>query len=121
MTRDLAVLPAPDAAPPLPEGLPAFLKLIADPNRLRILSLLAHGERCVCDIETPLDLPQNLTSHHLAALKRAGLAHDRREGKWVYYSLDADALDHHLGVLCALLDTYGVRTPSQPCREDEGP
>ena len=99
--------------------MPAFLKLIADPNRLRILTLLARGERCVCDIETPLDLPQNLTSHHLAALKRAGLVHDRREGKWVYYSLDADALDHHLGVLCALLDTHGVRTPSRPCGEDE--
>ena len=118
--RDLAVLPALDAAPPLPAGLPTFLKLIADPNRLRILALLTRGERCVCDIETPLDLPQNLTSHHLAALKRAGLVRDRRDGKWVYYSLDADALDHHLGVLCALLDTHGVRTPSRPCGEDEG-
>ena len=118
--RDLDVLPTMDAAPLLPAGLPAFLKLIADPNRLRILALLAYGERCVCDIETPLDLPQNLTSPHLAALKRAGLAHDRREGKWVYYSLDADALDHHLGVLCALLDTHSVRMPSRLCAEDEG-
>jgi ArsR family transcriptional regulator len=121
MMRDLAVLLAPDAAPPLPEGLPAFLKLIADPNRLRILTLLARGERCVCDIETPLDLPQNLTSHHLAALKRAGLVRDRREGKWVYYSLDADALDEHLDVLDTLLDTRHVRTPSRPCAEDESP
>jgi len=119
MMQDLAVLPVPDAAPPLPDGLSAFLKLIADPNRLRILALLARGERCVCDIETPLDLPQNLASHHLAALKRAGLARDRREGKWVYYSLDADALDHHLGVLGVLLDTHGVRTPSRPCGEDQ--
>jgi len=117
--RDLAVRPALDAAPPLPAGLPTFLKLIADPNRLRILALLTRGERCVCDIETPLDLPQNLTPHHLAALKRAGLVRDRRDGKWVYYSLDADALDHHLGVLGALLDTRDVRTPVRPCPEDE--
>ena len=121
MMQELAVLPMPDAAPPLPAGLPAFLKLIADPNRLRILTLLARGERCVCDIETPLDLPQNLTSHHLAALKRAGLVRDRREGKWVYYSLDADALDEHLDVLDTLLDTRHVRTPSRPCAEDESP
>ncbi len=119
MIQELAVLPEREDAPALPEGLPAFLKLIADPNRLRILTLLARGERCVCDIETPLDLPQNLTSHHLAALKRAGLVRDRRDGKWVYYSLDPDALDHQLGVLCALLDTHGVRTPSRPCGENE--
>jgi len=119
--RDLAVLPAPDPAPPLPAGLPAFLKLIADSNRLRILALLVRGERCVCDIETPLDLPQNLTSHHLAVLKRAGLVRDRREGKWVYYSLDANVLDDHLGVLSMLLDTRHGRTPSRPCAEDENP
>jgi len=121
MIQALAVLPAPDVTPPLPEGLPAFLKLIADSNRLRILTLLARGERCVCDIETPLGLPQNLTSHHLAALKRAGLVRDRRDGKWVYYSLDADALDHHLGVLRTLLDTRHVCMPSRPCAEDEVP
>src|SRR5579883_2745174 len=107
MLQDLTVLPAREtdhAAPMLPEGLPAFLKLVADPTRLRILAVLTRGDRCVCDVEAALDLPQNLVSHHLAALKRAGIALDRRQGKWVYYRVDPQALTARLGALTAFLD-----------------
>ena len=63
--RELTLRRPPAPGVVLPEGLPAFLKLLAEPNRLRILMLLARGEQCVCDIEAALDLPQNLVSHHL--------------------------------------------------------
>ena len=119
MMHDLAVLSAREAAPALPDGLPAFLKLLADPNRLRILGVLTRGERCVCDIEAAVDLPQNLVSHHLAALKRAGIALDRRQGKWVYYRIDPQALTDRLGALTAFLDLGQATTPAVPCAEED--
>jgi ArsR family transcriptional regulator len=62
-------------------------RALADQTRLRILSLLAHGELCVCDIMAVLRAPQPKVSRHLGCLKRVGLVSDRREGRWRYYSL----------------------------------
>jgi len=76
------------------EELSEYLKIITDLNRLQILCLLKKGERCVCDIHEPLGLPQNLTSHHLKALRDAGLVMARREGKWVHYRINAERLDY---------------------------
>jgi ArsR family transcriptional regulator, arsenate/arsenite/antimonite-responsive transcriptional repressor len=104
---------------PLPDGLPAFLRLVAEPNRLRILALLARREHCVCDIEAALDLPQNLVSHHLAALRRAGVVRDRREGRWVYYALDSAQLAPHLTALTRLLDASHAYEAAPACQEDE--
>lgn len=76
-------------------GLAAILKALSDETRLRILALLAGGEACVCDIVEVLGMPQNLVSHHLSVLRRAGLARDRRDeadGRWVYYSIEPGAL-----------------------------
>ena len=70
----------------------ARLKAIADEKRLRILSLLAGGERCVCELQDALEAGQSLLSHHLKALKDAGLVTDRRSGRWVHYTLNRDAL-----------------------------
>jgi ArsR family transcriptional regulator len=105
----------------VPDSLTKFLKLIAEPNRLRILALLAHGEQCVCDIESAVGIPQNLVSHHLAALRRAGVLLDRKDGKWVYYRIDPTSIDEHLGVLEDLLDTRGARRPAVPCPDPETP
>lgn len=69
-----------------------FLKLIAEENRLKIVCLLAQSELCVCDIWGALNIPQNLTSHHLKALKKYGLISSRKEGLNVYYSLNKDSL-----------------------------
>jgi len=102
----------------LPEGIVPFLKLIAEPTRLRLLALLAHGERCVCDIEAGLVLPQNLVSHHLAMLKREGLVVDRRAGKWVYYRLATPVVQEHLAALMTLLDIQQAEIPASPCGEE---
>jgi len=60
-------------------------KGLADPNRLRIMNLLLHGERCVCDLQRVLDTPQPNVSRHLAYLKHAGLLLDRRDGLRIFY------------------------------------
>lgn len=103
----------------VPDGLSPFLQLLAEPNRLRIVALLAHGEACVCDIERALALPQNLTSHHLGALRRSGLLTDRRDGRWVYYRLASEIVQARVGELTALLDTDRAETPASPCSPAE--
>ncbi len=73
----------------------ALCAALADPTRLRILSLLGDGEVCVCHIHGSLEIPQPTASRHLASLRRAGLVQTRREGLWVHYRL-ADSLVPHL-------------------------
>ena len=66
------------------------LKALSDPTRLRIVSLLRHGELCVCDLMEALQTPQSKISRHLAFLKNAGWVTATRCGKWMHYQL----LDH---------------------------
>jgi ArsR family transcriptional regulator len=65
---------------------------LADETRLRILDCLLDCEQCVCDLTEELRAGQSRLSFHLKTLKDAGLIRDRREGRWVYYSLNPDAL-----------------------------
>ena len=65
---------------------------LSDETRLEIIRLLSHGEKCVCELTGVLDAAQSRLSFHLKTLKDAGLVHDRREGRWMYYSLNAGAL-----------------------------
>lgn len=65
-----------------------LFKALSDETRLRILKLLEHGELCVCDIVAALDMSQPKVSFHLNVLKEAGLIRDRKQGKWINYSLD---------------------------------
>lgn len=60
---------------------------LADETRLRILKLLMIREMCVCEIMVALNLTQPTASHHLSLLENAGLVKDRKEGKWVFYSI----------------------------------
>ena len=90
-------------------------KAIADEKRLRVLSLLAGGERCVCELQDELDVGQSLLSHHLRALKDAGLVNDRRDGRWIHYSLNREALEE---MEAFLRFTRSARVPvrlSAPC------
>ena len=64
-----------------------LLKLIAEPNRLRILCILAQNSHCVCELMEHTDLSQSLISHHLRDLKTAGLVVDTKKGLRVYYTL----------------------------------
>ena len=83
-------------------GLAGILKAIADPARLRVLSLVAAhegGEACVCDLTEPLGLSQPTVSHHLKTLVDAGLLTRDKRGVWAYYSLVPGALDDVARVL----------------------
>ena len=64
-----------------------LFKALADKTRLRIMMLLDIREMCVCEIMVALDLTQPTASHHLGILEAVDLVKDRREGKWVFYSL----------------------------------
>lgn len=66
---------------------------VAEETRLRIVQLLTSGERCVCELQDELDAAQSRLSFHLKKLKDAGVVDDRRDGRWVYYSLVPDALE----------------------------
>jgi ArsR family transcriptional regulator len=72
------------------------LKLLADPTRLRLLSILLdseHGEACTCDLTEPLGLTQPTVTHHLQRLAEAGIVHGERRGRWTYYSVDNNAIE----------------------------
>jgi ArsR family transcriptional regulator, arsenate/arsenite/antimonite-responsive transcriptional repressor len=67
-------------------------KALSDETRLRIIKLLEHGELCVCDIVAALDMVQPKVSFHLSTLKDAGFIKDRKQGRWIHYSLNAKDL-----------------------------
>jgi ArsR family transcriptional regulator, arsenate/arsenite/antimonite-responsive transcriptional repressor len=70
------------------EQLAAALKVLADPARLRLLSLIqaqAEGEACVCHLVAPLGLRQPTVSHHLKVLLQAGLVEREQRGSWAYF------------------------------------
>jgi len=66
----------------------AVMKAASDPTRVRILKILESGEICVCQIIAVIQLSQPTISNHLSLLKSAGLITDRKDKKWVFYSLD---------------------------------
>ena len=77
-----------------------FLKQLADQTRLRSLMLLhREGELCVCELTHALGLSQPKISRHLATLREAGIVQGRREGIWIYYSIDNDIPDWALKIL----------------------
>lgn len=78
------------------EPLAAVFKAVADPVRLRLLSLIEHtddGEACVCDLTAPLGLSQPTVSHHLKILVEAGLLTRTQRGRWAYFTVQRPALD----------------------------
>jgi len=66
---------------------------LSDATRLEIMERLKDGEQCVCDLTDALKSAQSRLSFHLKVLKDAGLIKDRPEGRWIYYSLNAEALE----------------------------
>ncbi len=86
------------------ERIAPLLKALADPVRLRLLSLVAShegGEACVCDLNDAFDLSQPTISHHLKVLHEAGLLDRDKRGVWVYYRVNAT----------------GALGPRRPCSE----
>src|SRR5690242_16599813 len=77
------------------EQLAAALKVIADPARLRLLSLIQaqpDGEACVCHLQEPLGLSQPTVSHHLKVLVDSGLLEREQRGRWAYFRVVPEQL-----------------------------
>jgi len=96
---DMVACCAPLSAEPLTmeqaEQVTPLLKALADPVRLRLMSLVASrpgGEACVCDLNDAFDLSQPTISHHLKVLHEAGLVDRDKRGVWVYYRVRPQAL-----------------------------
>jgi ArsR family transcriptional regulator, arsenate/arsenite/antimonite-responsive transcriptional repressor len=96
---DTAACCAPLSAEPLStvqaEQVAPLLKALADPVRLRLMSLVAShpgGEACVCDLNDAFDLSQPTISHHLKVLHDSGLLARDKRGVWVYYRARTEAL-----------------------------
>lgn len=72
---------------------------LSDGTRLSIIQRLRLGERCVCDLTDALDAAQSRLSFHLKVLKDADLVTDRRDGRWMYYTLNPDTLNEVAGLI----------------------
>ena len=117
---DSAACCSPLSAQPLTmeqaEQVAPLMKALADPVRLRLMSLVAShegGEACVCDLTGPFDVSQPTISHHLKVLREAGLVDSERRGTWVYYWILPPALAR----LSALLQAPTAAAPAgEPAR-----
>jgi ArsR family transcriptional regulator len=92
--------------------LTAVLKALSEPNRLRIFAELMTGNSCNCELEEKLGLPRNLLSHHLRVLSKAGLVSSRRDkvdGRWIYYSVDEDAVTRWQSWFSTFLDPSRIQ------------
>lgn len=77
------------------DNLAGALRVVADPARLRLLSLIASragAEACVCELTEPLGLSQPTVSHHLRVLHDAGVLDREKRGRWVFYRLNPEPL-----------------------------
>jgi len=98
------------------ERVAPLLKALADPVRLRLLSLVAShvgGEACVCELSDAFDLSQPTISHHLKVLHELGLLDRSKRGVWVYYRVRVAALSD-LGALIGTLPVAAPRRESRP-------
>jgi ArsR family transcriptional regulator len=84
---------------------------LSDETRLSILKRLRHGERCVCELTDALEAAQSRLSFHLRVLREAGLVIDRREGRWMYYTLNGETM-------ADVADLVQTLATPLPARED---
>ena len=71
----------------------ALFHALSDETRLALLDRLKDGEQCVCELTDAMNAAQSRLSFHLKVLKDSGLVEDRREGRWMYYSLSVQAIE----------------------------
>lgn len=91
------------------------LRALAQPVRLSIVSALAGGELCVCELERVLGMTQPAVSQHLKVLRAAGLVTERREGQWALQSLNTAALERVLATVATVARGGGGLGLSEAC------
>ncbi|MBV6520372.1 MAG: hypothetical protein MNPFHGCM_00478 [Gemmatimonadaceae bacterium] len=90
---------------------------LSDETRLAVIEMLRNGERCVCELQGDLDAAQSRLSFHLKVLKDANLVVDRKDGRWVHYSLNTDSLAELADVIARLAppQRHSTVRSSQSC------
>lgn len=92
-----------------------MFQALSDETRLRIIRMLAGGERCVCDLQEAMDSYQSRLSFHLKKLKDAGLVTDRKAGRWVYYTLRPEAVEAMRAFLADMEPAEGCGCGESSC------
>jgi ArsR family transcriptional regulator len=90
-------------------------KVLGDPTRLEIVKMLVGKELCVCDILDAFPVSQPTISHHLKVLKYAGIVEDSRDGRWIYYRLNAAVLAEMMRVVGELNKDAGKAIRARTC------
>ncbi len=100
------------------DRLAALGRVLSHPKRLAILDMLMQGVQCNCEISARLGLADNLISHHMRVLQEAGLVTSERDpvdARWIYYAVDAPAVESAVGALCRFLDTSRIQPRTPAC------
>jgi ArsR family transcriptional regulator len=97
------------------------LRALGDPIRWRIVRLLAQEQLCVCHLVDELGIVQPLVSHHLKAMREAGLVETERYSYWTYYRLKSDALRSLQSEVGAVASTTSRTLRRRPCPIDDKP
>lgn len=71
-----------------------IFKAFCDENRIKILQLLSHGEKCACMLLEEMNVTQPTLSHHMKILCDSGIVEGRKEGKWMHYSISEEGAEH---------------------------
>ena len=93
-------------------------RALGHPKRLAILDMLMQGVQCNCEIAAQLGLADNLISHHMRVLQDVGLVTSERDpvdARWIYYAIDAPAVDAAVADLGRFLDTGRLQPRSPGC------
>ncbi len=100
------------------EELIRTFKALSDPTRLRAFRLLLERDLCVCELMFVLDMPQSRLSHQLRLLRDADLVEDRRDGRWIIYTVPS-AVRRNLGPLVRRLAGPDLADPAAAARDLE--
>ena len=95
-----------------------MMKVLAEPNRLALLRKIMDGIQCNCELGGELNLAPNLISHHLGILRDAGLIsleRDRFDARWIYYSINQEALDDYLRLFTEFLNPKRILPRQVSC------
>ncbi len=95
-----------------------MMKVLAEPNRLALLRKIMDGIQCNCELGGELNLAPNLISHHLGVLRDAGLINlerDQFDARWIYYSINQEALDDYLRLFTEFLNPKRILPRQVSC------
>lgn len=100
------------------QDLVGWLKVLSEPNRLALLDLIIQGVHCNCGLSEEMGIAPNLISHHLSVLRESGLVKSERDpldARWIYYTVNPDALEQLNATLGGFLDPKRIQSRRMTC------